>query len=79
MPSRATTPLRMTVPELLTQIRRAAPFLSGITVSGGEATQQAGFVRAVHRRRDDRSLAHLTCFVDSNGACGPTHGPASRR
>ena len=65
-------PLRMTVPELLTQIRRAAPFLSGITVSGGEATQQAGFVHALFTAvKDDRSLAHLTCFVDSNGACGP--------
>ena len=65
-------PLRMTVPELLTQIRRAAPFLSGITVSGGEATQQAGFVHALFTAvKDDLSLAHLTCFVDSNGACGP--------
>ena len=50
----------------------AAGDLSGITVSGGEATQQAGFVHALFTAvKDDLSLAHLTCFVDSNGACGP--------
>jgi pyruvate formate lyase activating enzyme len=63
-------PTRMSVDEVIVAIRRAAPFLSGITVSGGEATQQAGFVHdlfaAVHA---DPELARLTCFVDSNGAC----------
>lgn len=55
--------------ELLADIRSAAPFLSGITVSGGEATQQAGFVRELFAAvKSDPATAHLTCFVDSNGA-----------
>ena len=57
------------VEELLTDIRRAAPFLSGITVSGGEATLQADFVHALFSAvKADSALNHLTCFVDSNGA-----------
>ena len=36
-----------TVAELMARIRLAAPFLTGITVSGGEATMQAGFVHAL--------------------------------
>lgn len=57
------------VDELLADIRRAAPFLSGITVSGGEATQQAEFVHALFTAvKADQALHHLTCFVDSNGA-----------
>ena len=57
------------VDELLVDIRRAAPFLSGITVSGGEATQQADFVRELFTAvKTDVVLRRLTCFVDSNGA-----------
>lgn len=60
------------VAELLTKIRRAAPFLSGITVSGGEATQQAEFVHSLFTAiKADPELRLLTCFVDSNGATGP--------
>jgi YjjW family glycine radical enzyme activase len=61
--------LRRPVWDLVAEIRRAAPFLSGITVSGGEATQQADFVRALFGAvKADPALGHLTCFVDSNGA-----------
>ena len=64
-------PQRRTVAELVEQIRRAAPFISGVTVSGGEATQQPRFVRALFTAlRADPALAHLTRFVDSNGGCG---------
>ena len=60
---------RLSVDDLLVTIRRAAPFLSGITVSGGEATQQADFLRALFGAiRADPGLADLTCFIDSNGA-----------
>ncbi len=63
-------PRHMGVPELLDDIRRAAPFVSGVTVSGGEATQQAGFVHALFAAiKADRSLSRLTCLLDSNGAC----------
>lgn len=63
-------PRHRTVADLLVDVRRAAPFISGITVSGGEATQQPGFLRALFTAlRADPELAGLTCFVDSNGAC----------
>jgi len=59
---------RRSVDELLAAIRRAAPFLSGITVSGGEATQQAWFVHDLFAAvRADARLARLTCFIDTNG------------
>lgn len=54
---------------LLAEIRSVAPFLSGVTVSGGEATQQAEFVRALFEALGaDPDLARLTRFIDSNGA-----------
>ncbi len=62
----------MELDELLASIRRAAPFLSGVTVSGGEATQQTPFVHALFSAINaDPDLSRLTCFVDSNGACDP--------
>jgi len=63
-------PQRRTVGDLLGEIRRAAPFVRGITVSGGEATQQPGFVHDLFRAiRDDPELGRLGTLVDSNGAC----------
>lgn len=60
----------VSVDALLPRIRRAAPFLSGITVSGGEATQQHEFVHHLFTAvKADPATAQLTCFVDSNGAC----------
>ena len=62
---------RRSVEDLLVDIRRAAPFLSGVTVSGGEATQQAWFVRDLFAAvRADPRLSRLTCFVDTNGGAG---------
>ena len=63
-------PQRRSVDELLAGIRRAAPFLSGVTVSGGEATQQPAFVARAVRGGEGRPRRwrRLTCFVDSNGA-----------
>lgn len=53
---------------LLQQIIRAAPFIEGITVSGGEATTQLPFVCALFKQiRETPELSHLTCLVDSNG------------
>lgn len=58
------------VDDLLADIRRAAPFISGVTASGGEATQQASFLHEFFAAvKADRALTDLTCFVDSNGAC----------
>ncbi len=62
-----------TVDELVAKIRRAAPFLGGITVSGGEATLQPEFVHALFSAvKADPQLARLTCFIDSNGSCDAT-------
>ena len=57
----------LAVADLMARIRRAAPFLSGVTVSGGEATQQAPFVRELFAAVRTE-FPRLTCFVDSNGA-----------
>jgi len=62
-------PQHVSVDDLLESIRRAAPFIRGVTASGGEATQQPEFLRALFTAiKNDADLAHLTCFVDSNGA-----------
>lgn len=57
-----------TVETLVEQIRTYAAFLSGVTVSGGEATLQLdGLVALFRAIKTDPDLAHLTTFVDSNG------------
>jgi YjjW family glycine radical enzyme activase len=64
---------RFSVEEILGQIRTVAPFIEGITVSGGEATTQLPFVVALfHAIKADASLKHLTCLVDSNGLLSET-------
>ena len=56
------------VEQLMDEIRPVAPYLSGVTTSGGEATLQAAFVRAWFAAlRDDPMTAGLTRYVDSNG------------
>ena len=62
-------PHHVDVDDLLVAIRRAAPFIRGITASGGEATQQPDFLRSLFAAvKHDPDLSALTCFVDSNGA-----------
>lgn len=57
-----------TVDELLTALRPTAPFLSGVTVTGGEPTMQLDFlVELFEGIRADHELRGLTTFVDSNG------------
>lgn len=59
----------VTVPEVLTDVRRVHRFLAGITVSGGEATLQPDFVHALFEAvKGDDDLGHLTTFVDTNGS-----------
>ncbi|MDX7924159.1 YjjW family glycine radical enzyme activase [Aeromonas media] len=64
---------QMSVAEVLTLLRRYCPLLTGITVSGGEATTQLPFVidlfAAIKAAPD---LAHLSCLLDSNGSLGET-------
>ncbi|MFT4108888.1 MAG: YjjW family glycine radical enzyme activase [Propionicimonas sp.] len=60
----------LAVADLVEQLRPAAPFLSGVTVSGGEATQQPAFVRALFSAVREQ-FPRLTCFVDTNGDTEP--------
>ena len=65
------TPLSrtVTVAQLLDEIRAVADFISGITVSGGEATLQADFVFDLFAAiKADSKLSTLSCFIDSNGS-----------
>ncbi|MBL0626864.1 YjjW family glycine radical enzyme activase [Aeromonas jandaei] len=63
----------MTVAEVLALLRRYGPLLSGITVSGGEATTRLPFVVALFRAiKEAPDLAHLGCLLDSNGSLAET-------
>ncbi|WP_330982200.1 MULTISPECIES: YjjW family glycine radical enzyme activase [Enterobacterales] len=67
------TPMAQTlsVEDVLKQISRAAPFIEGITVSGGEATTQLPFICELFAAlKATPALRHLTCLVDSNGELG---------
>jgi pyruvate formate lyase activating enzyme len=56
------------VSEVLDEIREALPYISGITVSGGEATVQHEFVIELFKAiKGSPEFAHLTTFIDSNG------------
>jgi pyruvate formate lyase activating enzyme len=60
----------LAVADLLERIRPAAPFLSGVTVSGGEATRQPAFLRDLFAAVR-AEFGRLTCFVDTNGDTDP--------
>ena len=60
------------VADILALLRDNLGFVSGITVSGGEATMQLPFIKALFLAMSEaRDLAHLTRFIDSNGHLGP--------
>ncbi len=68
MPLKTPLARRVSVPDLLEEVRPVVPFLSGVTVSGGEATLQAPFVAAWFAAlREDPATARLTRYIDSNG------------
>ena len=60
---------QMGVTEVLDEIRPTARFLSGITVSGGEPTQQVEFlIELFSAVKADPELAGLSTMVDTNGS-----------
>ncbi|WP_270670463.1 YjjW family glycine radical enzyme activase [Aeromonas sp. QDB04] len=64
---------QMSVSEVLALLRRYGPLLTGVTVSGGEATTQLPFVIALFTAiKAAPDLARLTCLLDSNGSLGET-------
>ncbi|WIY24997.1 YjjW family glycine radical enzyme activase [Parasedimentitalea psychrophila] len=59
------------VHDILTLLGKHKDFVSGITVSGGEATMQLPFTKALFTEMGrDPALAHLTRFIDTNGYLG---------
>lgn len=61
------------VEQVLQQVARSAPFIEGITLSGGEATTQLPFICALFAQiRQTPALRHLTCLIDSNGELSVT-------
>lgn len=59
------------VEEVLARLREDLQFLDGITVSGGEATNQLSFVTALFRAvKGTPELRALSCLIDSNGHLG---------
>jgi pyruvate formate lyase activating enzyme len=59
------------VEDILALVREHRPFLTGVTVSGGEPTRQLRFVVALFEAiKSDEELASLDCFIDSNGYLG---------
>lgn len=62
---------RQSVDQVLDRLRPIAPFISGITVTGGEPTLQLDFlVELLTAIKTDPTLAHLTTLVDTNGTLG---------
>ena len=55
----------MTVEEVMREVKRAAPYIRGITTSGGECTLQNEFLIELFTRA--RAMGK-TCLIDSNGS-----------
>ena len=55
----------MTVEEVLAAVRRSAPYIDGVTASGGECTLYAGFLTELFARVREMGK---TCLIDSNGS-----------
>lgn len=55
----------MTVDDVMREVRRSAPYIDGVTTSGGECTQQYAFL--IELFAEVRKLGK-TCLVDSNGS-----------
>jgi len=56
------------VEDVLEKLRLSMPYISGITISGGEATLQHEFIFALFGAiKSDPTLKNLTTFIDSNG------------
>ncbi|WFB46494.1 YjjW family glycine radical enzyme activase [Vibrio coralliilyticus] len=59
------------ISEIIELINEQKWFISGVTISGGEATMQLPFVIELFKRiKSDKELCNLTCFIDSNGYLG---------
>lgn len=58
-----------TVTQLLAVIRKNSPFITGVTVSGGEASLQLMFIVDLFSAlKSSPELQHLSCMLDTNGS-----------
>lgn len=72
IPLQSTHAVEMTVEQLVERVRGSMPYISGVTVSGGEATLQWEFVRNFFAAiKADPELGGLSTLVDSNGSAAP--------
>lgn len=55
----------MSVDDVMARIIKAKPYIKGITVSGGECSLQADFLKELFPKVKELGL---TCFMDSNGS-----------
>lgn len=55
----------MSVDEVMDEVEKYAPFIEGITTSGGECTLAEDFLIELFKKAKAKGL---TCFVDSNGS-----------
>jgi pyruvate-formate lyase-activating enzyme len=59
----------LSVDDVLAKVRTSMPYISGVTLSGGEATLQHEFlVELFGAIKADDQLGGLTTFIDSNGS-----------
>ncbi|EKO3557594.1 4Fe-4S cluster-binding domain-containing protein [Vibrio metschnikovii] len=64
----------MAVFDAVEQIRQRRHFITGITLSGGEASLQIKFVRELFKAvKTTPELSSLTCLLDSNGSLSLKH------
>ena len=70
IPLKSTHAESLSVAEVIDRIRKSMPYISGVTVSGGEATLQNEFIFELFSEiKNTPDLEHLTTFIDSNGGC----------
>jgi len=68
IPLHASRAIDSTVAQLADRLRRALPYVTGVTISGGEATIHAEFIHEFFTYvKTNPDLKELTTFVDSNG------------
>ena len=63
----------LSVADMIRQLERVAPFVEGITASGGEPTCQPAFVQALFKAiKSTPTLSRLTTLLDTNGTLNAT-------
>ena len=68
IPLRTSRAMQMSVHEVLDHIRQAMPYISGVTVSGGEATLHKEFIFHLFKAiKEQKEFDGLTTLIDSNG------------